>query len=451
MCGIWAVIPRTSQGLFRTDMPVIKQMMLDTAQRGEHSTGFFITNYQYPKEKPTGAKVLGGPHNLIYNKDLWNEVETWTGAKGGCFVGHGRQATRGQVTARNAHPFQHEHITLVHNGTLYSGVNFSKKGEVEIDVDSHALAVAMAERGVAEALTDISGAYAVIVHDAKEGCLYIARNNDRPLYSYSTQTRHFLMSEIWFLEAILERHNLMEKDVVTRIVTPETLIQINLDNPQKYKVVANLKELKEKKEEIKHAAWKVQRDAESAANVVKFGHTKKKSRIQEFVPKTPVEITFLVKSVRPWKSNYWYECVSAAQEPIHFICDQNRLEYIDRVGRAQINRFHVKDNVKTLFVKHREIKWAEIQDDIVDVEPIKEEGPANIGGTFRFYNGKSLSAAVWAQRLEDEGCFQCCRTFTMLDYKTTVLMDDDNFLCKPCNDVMQAFGDKTQDTTTTRH
>jgi hypothetical protein len=447
MCGIFAVIPRTQQGLFRADLVVVKQMMLDTAQRGEHSTGFFMTDYLHPKNKPTGAKVLGGPHNIIYNEQLWKEIEDYMGAKGGCFIGHGRQATRGSVVARNAHPFQHEHITMVHNGTLHSGVSTGKKGDIDVEVDSHGLAVAMAERGVAEALTDITGAYAVIVHDAKEGCLYIARNDDRPLYSYSTKTRHYLMSEMAFMEAILDRHNLMEKEEVTRFVTSETLFKVDLASPKGYKIVADLKTMKAEKDEIKQAAWKAERDkreaeedARRAANPNKYAPKKPKGR--EYPPKEPTEVAFIVKSVHAWKSNYRYECMSANEEPIHFISDQMHNEYLGRVGRAEINRYHVKDNVKTIFVKHKEIKWVPE----MDAPALVEEGPAP-AGNFRFANGKSIPAATWAQRLKDEGCHHCARTFTTLDYKTTILMDDDNFLCGTCNKEFQAMPDQS----TARH
>jgi len=453
MCGIWAVIPRGKTGLYTADVAIARQMMLDTVQRGEHSTGIFATHYKEPRSMPTGVKVVGGPHNIYGNKPLWTELSEWMGLNAGCIIGHGRLATRGKVSAKNAHPFQHEHITMVHNGTLTSGFSLAKKGEVDLEVDSHALAVMMAEKGMLEALASIKGAYAIIAHDAKEGCLWIARNSERPLFVYTNNDRHLIMSEEEYLQALVDRNVGLSKhgaDVLQ--FSSECLVKIDLFDPKEYQLAGDISELRKQKEKVQREIDRKSREeadkkyqqtlkkqnrfrhpandytaANPSGQVMMYPKVKKKSSDPEFVE-------FTVMNFRKWKSLYLYECQMTGGALVHFQTDSIKDGYIGRVGSAPVHTVHEKGMFTNYFVKHRSISWSDetvVEADAPDAG--KEEAPPLVGGSFLTYNGKRIGTAAWRERIEGkEGCFMCDGDFTLLDYKTTVLTDDDKLLCQKC-------------------
>lgn len=448
LCGIYAIIPRGKVGLYSHDIVLAKQMMLDTVQRGEHSSGIFATHYKFPHQMPTGVKVIGGPHNIYGNKPLWTELSDWMGLNGGCIIGHGRLATKGKISAKNAHPFQHEHITLVHNGTLTSGISFEKKGETDIEVDSHALAVSMAEKGMMEALSDIKGAYAIIAHDAKEGCLWIARNHERPLYVYSNKDRHFIMSEDDYLLALVNR-NFLQKDKESILeFLPETLVKIDLFNPQDYRLFGDIKELRRNKEKAQQESnipkyqGKVKSQYQHPANDYTKENPTKEIRLLSKTKKTintPKVVAFKVTSVRNYKANFLYEAEMIGDNLVHFQTHTIHEGYIGRTGSAPVHTVHENGLHTNYFVKHRSIEWFDNEDKTI-LEAEKEEGAPLTGGNFLTYNGKCIGTAAWRERIEGkEGCFMCDADFRLLDYKTTVLTDDDKLLCKKCANELHVY------------
>lgn len=441
MCGIFGIISRTKVGLSSADSDVLKQMMLDTAQRGDDSTGLFITDYQDPKAAPTGVKVVGGPHNIIYNESLWDEVEKYMQRHGGAVIGHGRAATRGSVNAKNAHPFQHEHITLVHNGTLQSGVKYDHTNGIE--VDSHGLAVAIAEKGIEEALLGIRGAYAIVVHDQKEGCLYIARNSERPLHIYSSDTRHYIMSEGPFLDVIMARYNKKVKDSSVMYFRPEQLIKFDLSDPHTYTNEVDLGAIRLERENAERAA----REKEAEENRKKYasharpvnlhvvnGRKKRDSEKEKAeLERELKQTTFCVLSVIPYGVNYKYLCRNTLNQTVCFISDQCKQEYINQIGSARIHSYVKKNGDELIFVRHREIKWIPFTEDELTpiVPPTVGEEPAN-AGYFLTYNNKRIPKADWNNRIMHEGCNTCAATFDYNRSRDVVLTEDDLLLCVSC-------------------
>ena len=426
MCGIWGIVSRTGAGLLESDMDAVKMLMLTTVYRGEHSTGVFVTDYRAPKAAVTGLKVEGGPHNIIYNKPLWKELCDYVHMNGGAVVGHGRYATRGKINAKNAHPFVHKHITLVHNGTIYNGLSYAKKEEEEIEVDSHALAVAIAERGIEEALTDINGAYAVIVHDAEEGCLYIARNKDRPLWMYEADSRFYFMSEPFYLRPTVILANKLKDGTSCAQLKEDILFKIDLDNPKELQIVRNLKEYSEEKRAKKWKAEQEEREKRalsykntSAGNTHVWPNAK---------PHTPMVVSFEVLSISgPGGSgNFTYECETVDKRLVYFMSNREIPDYIGQVGKAHVNRAHYKMGKEWLFVKHRDIEWEK-----EDQKGAEEEDPMT-GVYFLTANRKKIKDTVWDHRRTHEGCDHCDATFGPRDFNRVILTDDDKLVCTRC-------------------
>lgn len=177
-----------------------KALYVDTL-RGFHSTGVFFVPYDGLNEDPyIYKKAMPGYDflELSTTKDIINDIDKYV-----FMVGHNRKATQGNISSINAHPFQYEHITLVHNGTLDSrnGVAGSKV----VEVDSEAICQAIAEKGAEVILPKLDGAYALVWYDASDCTLNMARNDERPLhFAFSDDGQNlFFASEAWMIKDIM--------------------------------------------------------------------------------------------------------------------------------------------------------------------------------------------------------------------------------------------------------
>ncbi|MCS5737219.1 hypothetical protein, partial [Herbiconiux daphne] len=102
-----------------SDLEIFNQMLYCDVFRGAHATGIYAKR-QGEKEVKY-CKQATEPYPFMHTEEYINLTQ---GA--GKYVvapvfvvGHNRHATRGNSgDSKNAHPFQHGNITLVHNGTL---------------------------------------------------------------------------------------------------------------------------------------------------------------------------------------------------------------------------------------------------------------------------------------------------------------------------------------------
>ncbi len=174
MCGIVGLISKRVNGFDFKAAELFTSMLQMDSIRGEDSTGVFgvdadgkvdIIKADTHAWQFTRCKQYGDFEHRIYS--TYRIV-----------VGHNRAATKGKVTAENAHPFKADNITCVHNGTIYNHDELDSSTEV----DSHAITKELAKKDAKAALNSIHGPFALVWYDATQQTINLARNNDRPLF-----------------------------------------------------------------------------------------------------------------------------------------------------------------------------------------------------------------------------------------------------------------------------
>lgn len=206
MCGIIGLVARNLGGFSMRDMEMLQWMSIINTVRGQDSTGFFAT---YRNKQAEAIKIGTHPFHLFRTKE-WNTFKQAAVNRGRMVIGHNRAATRGVVNTENAHPFVENNIILVHNGTLWSHTNLTK---VEVEVDSNAIAHALAEKPYQEVLPEINGAWALIWYNTETERLYAARNEDRPLCLIETKDSWVLSSEPWIAAGPLGKFDKKIEDI----------------------------------------------------------------------------------------------------------------------------------------------------------------------------------------------------------------------------------------------
>lgn len=172
MCGIVGLVAKRPNGFYQGDATLFKNMLRINMIRGDDSTGVFGVG-----PKGNVDLVKGNSNGYVFTESSnFAEFEARMRKKYVIVVGHNRSATVGDVTPHNAHPFKVGNIVLVHNGTLISTANLTKT-----TVDSEAIAHALNNHDMDEALGKLHGAYALVWYNIAEKSLNIARNVQRPL------------------------------------------------------------------------------------------------------------------------------------------------------------------------------------------------------------------------------------------------------------------------------
>ena len=233
MCGLVGLICKTKTFPYHADDLFTNMLRMDTI-RGEDSTGVFgITSdgkHDIIKGDTDGHTFVSSINYKKFESKIYQQY---------CAViGHNRKATKGTVSPHNAHPFVAKHITLVHNGTIFNQASLN----TEVEVDSHAIAHALADHDCVKALSLINGAYALIWYDQKDKTISLARNKERPLYLLEYDAYWAVASEpglpMWLHSREGYKHKTIQPVPLEKILT------------------FNLKDLKEGPKEVIYEEYK---------------------------------------------------------------------------------------------------------------------------------------------------------------------------------------------------
>jgi len=233
MCGIVAAIGKPSQQLHN-----VFQLMLSVGiTRGKDSTGIAVVNNNNQVNIVKGVMF---PLELLrtqkYKRFVIDNEET-----NHTYIGHNRAATQGQVIGKNAHPFKHGNITLVHNGTLIQDPVTTKKG---YGTDSEAICLAISEKGIDEVWEELYGAAVLVYYDTVEESTFVISNGKRPLLFKWSKNRNsvFFGSEQWIIDRTCKHLNVTLED---KIYFPDdnTLFKFSFDQKTN-KINKTFRELK---------------------------------------------------------------------------------------------------------------------------------------------------------------------------------------------------------------
>jgi len=208
MCGIWGIFNKRGGWTSAEDLKLANWMSLLSTDRGEHSTGYCFVQKQLDTTKdghfdaPHIIKSVGSPFSILHQKE-GREALIEGNRYATQIFGHNRHATLGSIKQSNAHPFVEGDWVLVHNGTIYGGVDLPTSG---VEVDSHALCLKINEVGIKEALMGIQGAFAIIAYNKRTHQTFVARNGERTLFQFSHADYCYAMSTELELEFALKKY-----------------------------------------------------------------------------------------------------------------------------------------------------------------------------------------------------------------------------------------------------
>jgi predicted glutamine amidotransferase len=204
----------------RDRIDYLRDSLVVDVLRGKHSTGVFYGHGLRAKQHCGYFKEAVNGLEFVEGKAFREHITSNT-APIKFAVGHNRWATLGGVTQKNAHPFRHDEVTGVHNGTIRGGmhtlpVSLHKSGcVVDSDCVMHNLNHVDPGEAAEKVISEITGAYMLIWHDNRDGSLNFVRNDTRSFHmaqAYDEDTLLFA-SESGSLEWIARRNKFTIADV----------------------------------------------------------------------------------------------------------------------------------------------------------------------------------------------------------------------------------------------
>lgn len=225
MCGL---IGAVGKGIVYQDTQVFFDGLRTLHLRGPHSTGIGYWDTRAPG--CNWIKDARTPDAFLSSKETTSVINQIQDPA--VLMGHVRYATKGEITAENAHPFSVGKTMMAHNGTInWFGKLLTRKEEDKFKVDSEALCYMIDKHGIDESLKSISGAYALTYIDEKKKTFNIIRNIQRDLFMVKNKNRevYYWSSERDHLNWILARNNIsFDRDKISSVPI-EQLFTYNIE------------------------------------------------------------------------------------------------------------------------------------------------------------------------------------------------------------------------------
>ena len=198
MCGIIGMIGNTKENRWNETHRILTHLFLSAETRGRDATGFVA---QPDPLKGWGDGRIVTDKEPIRSSQFVDENPAWRGLKHrrcSMVLGHVRWATHGDpADPQNNHPHISGHLALVHNGILTSHRDLADKFclRLKSDCDSEVL-LRIIERsksipmGMSICLREGPGS--IVVYDSREHCLWLGRDESRPLWICKIKNDHRL-------------------------------------------------------------------------------------------------------------------------------------------------------------------------------------------------------------------------------------------------------------------
>lgn len=152
-----------------------KELLFVDQVRGSDATGSAIMT---AKGSTDWIKSAGSPGHYYSLPDVEKYFQRANSSF--AWIGHNRAGTVGKNSNDNAHPFEHNNILGVHNGTIRNKFEITKDGH-KFDVDSDAFFNGVMINGLKETVKKTEGAFSVVYFDAQDKSINFARNDQRPM------------------------------------------------------------------------------------------------------------------------------------------------------------------------------------------------------------------------------------------------------------------------------
>jgi predicted glutamine amidotransferase len=410
MCGIYGIISKQKYGLYHPQAERAFLMATITQLRGHHSSGMFAAG---DDGRAFMLRCLGGPLPLFVSKEA-KEFRTMAIKDSPFLVGHGRHATKGEISIKNTHPFNEKHITLVHNGTIHNGL----PSKEDVEVDSHALTHLIAAEGIG-ALKKVIGAYAIVVYDGNENCVWLARNMERPLHYIEESDAIYVLSDKLDITYFRAKENLtgevkeFKSNMVYKFCLEELTLTEHLDvTPE---VTPGRYDWSQYDNKFPH--YPSRRGGPFPSEPIGMPPPKYKERDKA----NP--IIFTINSVSKLrKKHFKYEGISEEGIPVFFFTDRER-PYVGETGLTDTYFLNNVDKKETLLLKHRQIVWDK------DIPPTPTLDDEVVETAF----GRKISKKDLEELAKDHPCLSCLEVVDVSDPSKVMLANNTKALiCKTC-------------------
>lgn len=220
MCGIVGLY---GEKITFAHEKMFKDLLRMDTIRGAHSTGVYVVAgkdllWNYLKDECDGYEFASS-----------GAYSAWTsGIKDmKAMVGHNRYATTGAINVANAHPFEHDGVVLVHNGSLETRYRHPKHFEVDSESICYWLST---EAKATTVLQELEGAFSLVWYNMNNKTLNLARNDQRPMYIAELEDGVVVLgSEPGMIRWAVERAKLKIKDNRVQATSKLTHYTINLE------------------------------------------------------------------------------------------------------------------------------------------------------------------------------------------------------------------------------